>query len=131
MILVDTSALFALLDERDPNHGAGRSQFVALGESGERLVLHNYILVETSALLQRRHGLAAVHALVDDVLPVAQLVWVDEPLHNEAQAALFAGPPRYSLVDWTSFLVMRRLGIDTAFAFDADFAAQGFRVIPA
>lgn len=130
MILVDTSALFALLDDQDPHHAAGRSQFVALGESRERLILHNYVIVETSALLQRRHGLAAVRALVDDLLPVAQLVWVDEPLHGEALAALLAGPPGYSLVDWTSFLIMRRLGIDTAFAFDADFAAQGFRVMP-
>jgi predicted nucleic acid-binding protein len=34
------------------------------------------------------------------------------------------------LVDWTSFLVMRRLGIDRAFTFDPDFTAQGFRVVP-
>ena len=35
-----------------------------------------------------------------------------------------------SLVDWTSFEVMRRLGIEQAFAFNDDFAAQGFGVLP-
>ena len=35
-----------------------------------------------------------------------------------------------SLVDWTSFVVMREQGIDRAFAFDADFTHQGFSMIP-
>jgi predicted nucleic acid-binding protein len=34
------------------------------------------------------------------------------------------------LVDWVSFEVMRRERIESAFAFDADFDAQGFRTIP-
>jgi predicted nucleic acid-binding protein len=33
-------------------------------------------------------------------------------------------------VDWTSFLFMRREGIEVAFAVDQDFVAQGFRVTP-
>jgi predicted nucleic acid-binding protein len=44
---------------------------------------------------------------------------------------LVAGRRKVSLVDWTSFLVMRRRGISTAFALDSDFAAEGFEVIPA
>lgn len=44
---------------------------------------------------------------------------------------MLAAGRRVSLVDWTSFLVMRRRGITTAFAFDADFAAEGFQVTPA
>ena len=31
-----------------------------------------------------------------------------------------------SLVDWTSFELMRELGVVQAFAFDDDFASQGF-----
>jgi predicted nucleic acid-binding protein len=37
---------------------------------------------------------------------------------------------RTSLVDWVSFEVMRRRGIETAFAFDRDFATAGFAVVP-
>jgi predicted nucleic acid-binding protein len=31
-----------------------------------------------------------------------------------------------SLVDWTSFVLMRRRGTSEAFAFDDDFTRQGF-----
>jgi predicted nucleic acid-binding protein len=44
---------------------------------------------------------------------------------------LVAGRRSVSLVDWTSFLVMRRRGISTAFALDPDFAVEGFEVMPA
>jgi predicted nucleic acid-binding protein len=35
-----------------------------------------------------------------------------------------------TLVDLVSFEVMRRLQIETAFAFDRDFARQGFALVP-
>jgi hypothetical protein len=53
--------------------------------------------------------------------------WVDEPLHRAALAAHRGTGASVSLVDNVSFEVMRREGIDQAFAFDADFEAQGFR----
>jgi predicted nucleic acid-binding protein len=34
-----------------------------------------------------------------------------------------------SLVDCTSFVVMRQLGLNTAFAFDKHFQLQGFRCL--
>jgi uncharacterized protein len=46
-------------------------------------------------------------------------------------AMLAAGQRDVSLVDWTSFELMRRLGVNTAFAFDDDFAEQGFDLLPA
>jgi predicted nucleic acid-binding protein len=52
-------------------------------------------------------------------------------LHDRAIAALLtAGARDLSLVDCVSFEVMRLLGLDTAFAFDAHFAQQGFRSLP-
>jgi predicted nucleic acid-binding protein len=41
-------------------------------------------------------------------------------------ALLAAATSDVSLVDWTSFELMRRKGIETALAFD-DFERQGFR----
>ena len=43
---------------------------------------------------------------------------------------LASGRKDVSLVDWVSFELMRRAGISMAFAFDRDFAAQGFSLIP-
>lgn len=57
---------------------------------------------------------------------------MDAAVHAEAlEALLAAGQRNISLVDRTSFLVMRRHGIPRAFTFDADFAAAGFELIPA
>lgn len=58
-------------------------------------------------------------------------VWVDERLHDAAVAATLAAPrSAISLVDRTSFEVMRTVGANDAFAFDRDFATAGFTVVP-
>lgn len=87
--------------------------------------------LESSALVQRRLGAEAVRSLFDDLLPVIEVRWIDEATHRLAAAALLGSLSRsISLVDWTSFVVMREMMIDRAFAFDADFASQGLRTIP-
>ena len=129
-VFVDTSALYAVLDRDDASHPDAAEAFRDLLDR-ETLFTHGYVVVETVALVQRRLGMEAVRALVDDVLPAIELVLVDEQLHRAAVAALLAGGARdVSLVDWTSFELMRRLRIGEAFAFDEDFARQGFAVLP-
>ncbi len=129
--LVDTSALYAYLDERDANHAAARDAFRSLLDAGERLTTHNYVVIESCALVQRRLGALAVRSLLDDVLPVIEIRFVDESIHRMAVAAMLGSVSRrVSLVDWTSFVVMRERGIEQAFAFDADFSQQGFSTIP-
>jgi uncharacterized protein len=129
---VDTSAIYASLDRDDPNHPRARQAFGQLRTEDARLVTHAYVVVEVVALVQRRLGLATVRRFVDDLLPVIEVLPVDATLHAEALEALLAADRRdLSLVDRTSFLVMRRHGIGRAFTFDTDFAAAGFEVIPA
>ena len=93
--------------------------------------MHNYVVLETTTLVQRRLGPAATRALHDSLLAPLRLVWVEEELHRAAVTALLAAVRRrISLVDWVSFELMRRAGVDTAFAFDRDFATQGFETVP-
>ncbi len=95
------------------------------------MLTHNYVLVETSALVQRRLGIAAVDTFVNELSAPATVMWVDADLHERAVTALLAARRRQvSLVDWTSFELMRRRAITSAFAFDEDFRAQGFTVVP-
>ena len=124
-VFVDTSALLAVLDEDDREHSDAADTFRSLLDSAE-LVTHNYVLVECLALVRRRLGSAAVAQLSDGILPVIETVWVDEALHQAAFAAHRA-VGSVSLVDHVSFEVMRREELDTAFTFDTDFEAQGFR----
>ncbi|MFN8188076.1 MAG: PIN domain-containing protein [Gaiellales bacterium] len=129
-VFVDTSALYAVLDRDDRNHAAAAETLTALLD-GETLVTHGYAVVEATALVQRRLGMEAVRSLADDLLPALELVFVDESLHRAAVASLLAcGARDVSLVDWTSFELMRRLAIAEAFAFDDDFARQGFTLLP-
>lgn len=129
-VFVDTSALYALLDRDDDAHGHAAAAFPELLEH-EHLVTHNYVVVEMVALVQRRLELPAVRTLTQDLLPALETVWVTPEVHAAASGSLLAGLRRRpSLVDWVSFELMRRLDIETAFAFDADFAAQGFHTVP-
>jgi predicted nucleic acid-binding protein len=71
--------------------------------------------------------LEAVRALHHDVIPVLDVVWVDDDLHRPAIEVLLASGSRsVSLVDRVSFTVMRREGIRRAFVFDEDFEREGF-----
>lgn len=124
---VDTSALLAVLHSGDENHRRAARSFRALLESNEDLVTTNYVMVETTALLQHRFGLGAVRGFLDEVAPVLAMEWVDAGLHAEGTAALLtAGRREVSLVDCVSFACMRRQGLTRAFHFDRHFREQGF-----
>ena len=131
-VFVDTSAFYALVDDRDPNHVRARSTLAGLLAGDAALATHEYVVAESTALIQRRLGLEALRRFVDDLLPLVEVAWIDETLHGEAREALLAaGRLNVSLVDWTSFLVMRRHGVRRAFTFDPDFGAEGFEIAPA
>ena len=126
MIFVDTSALYALLDETDPRHEDAASTLKAVEAAGAGT--SNYVAVESAALVERRLGRRATMVLFDLLSPM-EIVWVDEPFHRAATAAfLQRGADGPSLVDCASFEVMRLRGIDTAFAFDRHFADAGFEL---
>ncbi len=129
-VFVDTSAFYALLDASDRRHGEAAAIWKSLIEADAGLFSHNYVLVETAALVQRRLGLRALVVFQDDVLPLVSLHWVEEDLHRTAIAILRAsGQKNLSLVDCVSFEVMRIRGLRTAFAFDDDFKIGGFEIL--
>lgn len=129
-VFVDTSALYAVLDQDDANHSRASAVWPDLLREST-LVTHNYVLVEAAALVQHHLGMAAARALAADIVPLLSVGWIDEARHAAAQhAVLSSGRKRLSLVDCASFLVMRECGIDQAFCFDAHFKEQGFRVLP-
>ena len=130
-VFVDTSALYAAVTTRDESHSKARDQWVELLTSDEPLLTSNYVVVETTALLGRRVGLESARDFLESFVPALDIIWIDSAIHERAIAALLtAGRRDLSLVDCVSFEVMRRLGLRTAFAFDAHFAQQGFDCIP-
>jgi uncharacterized protein len=93
------------------------------------LLTHNYVVVETTAVMERRLGREAVRDLHTRLLRPIRIVWIDEETHALALAAFLAAG-RASFVDWVSFQLMSRLGIETAFTFDRHFRAEGFAIVP-
>ncbi len=126
MIFIDTSAILALVNRRDRYHPTAMELFNRAGEEAEPLLTHNYVLLEAFALIHRRLGLSVALQWAN-ASAFFQVEWVSRELHEEAIDKLGKSRnQRISLVDQISFLVMRRRGVTTAFAFDEDFSDQGF-----
>ncbi len=126
-IFIDTSAFYALLDADDQNHKRARAAWSEWLDQPTRFFCSNYVLLECVALIQRRLGMLAVRRFEQDVVPLCQVHWVSPDLHAAAlDALLVAGQRNLSLVDCTSFGIMRHLGLRIVFAFDRHFIEQGF-----
>jgi predicted nucleic acid-binding protein len=127
-VFVDTSALYALLDEADAHHAEASDLLRRL--AGTELVTHAFVVVKASALVGHRLPWVASQRLIDGILPVIDVEAVDADLYETAVASYRRSESaRVSLVDHASFALMRSLGIRRAFAYDDDFAREGFELI--
>lgn len=125
VIFLDTSAIYALSNEDDAHHDTATSLMAALLDSDETLLIHNYVILESVALLSGRGGWPAARKFLATP-PPAQVRWIDEALHRKAVEHFLGRRGRFSLVDEVSFLVMREEGVKRVFTFDQDFAREGF-----
>ena len=131
MIFLDTSAVYALADRADDNHRRATRLFESALEAQQPFLTHNYVLVESMALLQHRLGLATALRFADDAAAF-ELEWITRAAHDQAVAWMHtAGRRQVSLVDAISFGVMRARRIAVAFAFDPHFVEEGFRLLDA
>ena len=128
-VVVDTSALYALLDRRDAHHVAAVAFWT--DPDDEDLVTHAYVVIESVALVRSRLGAAAVVALVDDLLPAIRVEMVDRPLHEGSLADLRRIGGGTSLVDRVTLAFAARHAIGRAFAYDADLVSQGLSPVTA
>lgn len=130
-IFLDTAGLMAVLDSDDHFHPPACEIWVYWNTHATLLRTSNYVVLEASALVQRRLGMQALHLLHESLLAPVDIVWVSQNLHRRALAALWVANRRHlSLVDCTSFELMRQLDIRHVFTFDRHFAEQGFTCFP-
>ena len=126
-IFADTSGLFALLVKNDEMFERAVKNFNWFAENNVQLVTSSFVLVETTALLQSRIGLAPVRDFHFKIFPLLEVVWVDDQRYAMAmQRLLTQTSKKVSLVDCLSFEIMDSLQIKYAFAFDRHFAENGF-----
>ena len=125
MIFVDTGAWFALAVRNDPDHAAATAW---LETNHEPLVTTDYILAETAILLRMRDKTIRGHRpavrIATSILRAesATLEKVrEEDLRRALEVFRTYRDHLFSFVDCTSFVIMERLGITHAFAFDRHF----------
>ena len=130
MIFLDTSAIIALVDHRDEYHERAIKTAEELSGNGYQLWTHNYILVEASAVLQRKLGIENSLILLTRSEDIARVHWVTPEEHERAVYRLGQRNRRnLSFVDCVSFVLMEQLETTTAFAYDSDFETEGFELV--
>lgn len=127
---VDTSAVYAVLDRDEKNHARAAAAWSKLISEHRLLVSTNYVLLETISLVSARLGIDAARRFALEVVPLIDIRWIDRETHTRGlEVFLAGGKGRASLVDCTSFIVMRDSGIEEAFTLDRHFGDAGFTMV--
>ena len=130
-ILVDTSAIYALVEPSDRFHNDSKGIYAELLERGDQIYTTSYVLFEASALIHRRLGFEALRAFIESIQGVWEILWVYQSVHEQIWDRMKAqGGSRLSLVDW-SVVVSAEETRSTIFAFGSYFSQEGLTVIPA
>jgi len=127
-VLVDTSAVVAIANKADQYHSIAMLVLEKSRLEKVQFLITNFIVAEVYALLLSRKGAYIARKwLKDNDIPVVRIRNQDE---ERAKEILFKYTDKeFSYVDATSFAIMEKLKIDTAFAFDNHFNQFGFQTL--
>jgi len=129
-LFVDTGAWYAVTDRKDPDHSQAE---YFLRNNKIPIVTTNFIFDETITLLRSRLGWNIAKDFgqrLKDSSFVTLLAVKDEDEERAWTIFLKYKDKDFSYTDCTSFAVMERLKIDTAFSFDSHFQSMKFQVAP-
>jgi len=132
-VFLDTGYVLALELSNDQNHRAAVKHWRSLRKRLPPLVTTSYVFDEVVTYFNSRGYHAKAVEVGQRLLksPSVQFVQVDEGLFLEGWQYFQQHQDKdYSLTDCISFVVMRRFGIETAFAFDQHFVQAGFKKAP-
>jgi len=133
-LLVDTAGWMACADAADPAHAGCCAARDAALESGQTLVITDFIADETLTLIRLRLGVAAAETWWDQVDRSARLRWerIDAGRFDQARRLFFQYRDKaFSFTDCTTFVVMRERRLTQALTTDHHFKQMRFQVIPA
>ncbi len=131
MIFVDTNAFISLVIENDAFHQTASAWWQK--HKGAPLCTSNLIVIETLGWIRYKAGKAIAievgnRLLGSDTIRVEKVTSQDE---EEAWKLFQKTDGRgVSMIDCTSFTLMKRLGLSEIFTFDTDFADQGYIQYP-
>jgi uncharacterized protein len=126
MIFVDTSAWFATFAPKDPNHEPAALFYSST--PARLLITTDYVLSETLTLFKMRGEARRAFEFGRQILEtrLSQLVWVEKQDVYKAWTIFDSFRDKgWSFTDCVSHVLMERLQINTAFAFDIHFREFG------
>lgn len=127
-VFIDTSGFVALRNSSEREHEMARATLATLIANRTALCTSNYVFAETyTALLVRLgRGEAIEWGKRFRAGAAIELIRVEEEIEQEAWSILESHDDKqWSYVDATSFALMEREGMTTAFAYDHHFAQRG------
>ena len=130
---LDTGFFIALESADDQHHPAAIAAWREIRKRRVTFVTTSYVFDEVVTFFNNRGHHAKAVEIGEALLAsrIATLVHVDEPVFAEAwREFAHRADKRYSLTDCVSFVVMKRLRIKAALAFDKHFIQAGFERLP-
>jgi predicted nucleic acid-binding protein len=124
LTFADTSAWFATVDPNDPNHEIA-CRFMS---AKHRLVATNFVIDETITLVLKRLDYRRALRLGEQLWSgqLARIIYIARADQQAAwQFFKRYSDKEFSFTDCTGFVVMERLGLTHAFAFDEHFDQVG------
>lgn len=131
-VFIDTSAFYAVVDWRDKNHDKALRIRDSLRTGGIKLYTSNYIFDESLTLIRTKLGFYAALDFGNMVRSskAVKILKVTEEIENKAWVIFCTYKDKeLSFTDCTSFALMEKFGMKTAFAFDDDFERMGYVVL--
>jgi predicted nucleic acid-binding protein len=119
-LFVDTSIWYAAADSADASNSIAKRILSA----GEALITTDHVLIETWTLIRHRIGRRPAERFwqaLRDGVTIIEIVGAAD-LEAAWEIGMAYRDQDFSIVDRTSFAVMRRLGLERAASLDDDFA---------
>ena len=130
-IFVDTSGWGNLVDKSQPYHQLMVQLYREAKQQKRRLITSNYVITEVVALLTsplripRPKIISFVNSLKQS--PYVAIIHIDQYKDNDTWILLASREDKdWSLVDCSSFIIMKERGILEAFTNDIHFEQAGF-----
>lgn len=131
-VFCDSGAWIALALSRDPLHQAAVQQWELLQRSGAKLHTSIPVVIETFTFLDRNANRDVAMLWRESIYRSGMIKMLPCELRDLEQSWEYfrrADLHKLSAVDATSFAIMRRTQIRTAYTFDHRFTAAGFRLV--
>lgn len=128
MIFIDTSAFLAIENRRDTHHSKALRYRDACLRDHERFITSDYVLDESYTIIRLRAGHATA-VQFGEAIRSSQLIHIEhitpEIIEKSWRVFKTYGDHEFSFTDCTSFILMERLRMNTAFTFDDHFLQYG------